>query len=418
MAERQAARWAVRKMSTAGTELVRPSATGVGVTSGNWPTMPTFGSLGRSTTTRSLPKLTFSTSSSRTTVDCRSPIFNAETDLTKQSHEQGPTPPPRRPEANQTSAGLRVPARQNCAMTASWPVVNIDEWTVAGIEKQGRHPHDWLRHGPPPKRTWLFKPARPERERSGGEDVAEKLGCEIARLIGVPAAPVELAIRGGIRGALVEDVRPPNWELQAGRTLMPEAVPDYDPDDPEQRGYSVAAMRKALRRFAPPPQSDLPPEFDAFDAITGYLLFDALIAHGDRHDRNWAVLVPPPGSTASEALCASFDHAASLGFLLTEEARVKRVDQGTVADWAHSGRARRFEHQRGVPRQTLVDLAASAAGLCSPGTGSHWRERILSVDADSIKGLVESAPGLSTHTHRFITELVMINRGRLLDVIR
>lgn len=303
-------------------------------------------------------------------------------------------------------------------MTAPWPVVDIDDWTVAGVEKQGRHPHDWLRKGPPPERTWLFKPARPERERSAGEDVAEKLGCELAGLIGVPAAPVVLASRDGIRGALVEDVRPPNWELQAGRTLMPEAVRDYDPGDPEQRGYSVLTIRDALHRFAPPPQSDLPPEFDAFDTFAGYLLFDALIAHGDRHDRNWAVLVPPPGSTASEALCASFDHAASLGFLLTEAARVQHVEGGTVAEWARSGRARRFEHQRGLRRQTLVDLAAAAVRLCPPGTATYWRERLLSVDVDSIERLVESAPGLSAHTHRFITELVMINRERLLDAIR
>lgn len=302
-------------------------------------------------------------------------------------------------------------------MGEPWAVLTIDVWTVAGVEKQGRHPHDWLRH-PSQPRTWLFKPARSERERSAGEDVAEKLGCEIARLVGVPAAPVELARRDGIRGALVEDVRPPSWELQAGRTLMPEAVPDYDPDDPEQRGYNVLAIREALRRFSPPPQSVLPPEFGAFDAFAGYLAFDALIAHGDRHDRNWAVLVPPPGSNAPEALCASFDHAASLGFLLTEEARVQHVDDGTVANWAHSGRARRFEHRRGVQRQTLVDLAASAVTLCSPDTGTYWRERILSVDSDSIDALVQAAPGLSADTRRFISELVMTNRGRLLDVLR
>ncbi len=257
-------------------------------------------------------------------------------------------------------------------MTAPWDVVDIDDWTVAGVEKQGRHPHDWLRPGPPPARTWLFKPARPERDRSVGEDVAEKLGSEIARLMGVPAAPVTLARRHGARGALVEDVRLPNWELQAGRALMPEVVPDYDPEDPEQRGYNAVAIREALRRFAPPPQATVPAEFAAFDVFAGYLAFDALIAHGDRHDRNWAVLVPPPGSKEQEALCPSFDHAASLGFLLTEEARVRRVEGGTLAAWARSGRARRFEHRRGVRRQTLVELAASAMGLCAPSTRAHW----------------------------------------------
>jgi hypothetical protein len=299
-----------------------------------------------------------------------------------------------------------------------WPVINIDDWAFAGIEKQGRHLHNWFSPGPRPERTWLFKPARVDRHRSAGEDVAEKLGCEMARLIGVPAARVELAVREGIRGALVEDVRPPDWELQAGRSLLPEVVADYDPEDGEHRGYNMEAVREALERFGPPPNSDLPPVFRAFDVFAGYLVFDALIAHVDRHDRNWAVLVPPPGYSATEALCASFDHAASLGLLLTEEARVKHVYEGTVANWALGGRANKFEHSRGSRPQSLVELAALAVTLCPPDTGTHWRHRIVSVDADSIDHLVGSAPELSIETRRFIAELVMINRGRLLDVLR
>jgi hypothetical protein len=303
-------------------------------------------------------------------------------------------------------------------MGEPWPVLNIDDWTFAGIEKQGRHPHDWFRPGPRPARTWLFKPARPERDRSAGEDVAEKLGSEIARVIGVPAAPVELATRHGIRGALVEDVRPPDWELQAGRSLMPEVIPDYNPDDGEHRGYNVESVRDALRRFTAPPGGSLPDEFEAFDVFAGYLVFDALIAHGDRHDRNWAVLVPPPGLDESDALCASFDHAASLGFLLTEGARVRLVASETVAAWARGGRASRFEHRKGSSRQTLVDLAASAIRLCRVPVREYWRSQILSVDAGSLEELVSSAPDLSDVTRRFIVELVIINQGRLLDVLR
>jgi hypothetical protein len=308
-------------------------------------------------------------------------------------------------------------ARQNDAMRVPWPVVSADDWSVAGLESQGQHPHDWLKH-PSRERTWLFKPARPERDRSLSEDVAEKLGSEFAGLIGVPAAPVQLAIRDGVRGALVEDVRLPDWELQAGQALMPEVVPDYDPHDPEQRGHNVAAIREALNRFTAPPGSNLPPEFNAFDTFAGYLVLDALIAHGDRHDRNWAVLVPPPGLPDSEALCASFDHAASLGFTLTEPARAEHLRFGTVSAWAARGRATRFEHRRGDRWSTLVELAGSAVALCTPNTREFWRDRVLSVDPDSIGDMVETAPGLSDITRRFTIELIMVNRGRLLDVLR
>jgi hypothetical protein len=108
-------------------------------------------------------------------------------------------------------------------MLASWPVVPVDDWAIAGIESQGQHVHNWLKH-PSRTRTWLFKPARPERDRSLGEDIAEKLGSELARLVGVPAAPVELAIRDGVRGALVKDVRLPYWERRS-LSWQPSAYP-------------------------------------------------------------------------------------------------------------------------------------------------------------------------------------------------
>lgn len=64
-------------------------------------------------------------------------------------------------------------------MPEPWPVIDADDWTIAGLEGQGQHPHDWLKH-PAHRRTWLFKPARPERDRGTREDIAEKLGSELA----------------------------------------------------------------------------------------------------------------------------------------------------------------------------------------------------------------------------------------------
>ncbi|WP_235746487.1 hypothetical protein, partial [Mycobacterium tuberculosis] len=304
-----------------------------------------------------------------------------------------------------------APARHNCVVPVRWSVVAADDWAVAGLESQGQHPHDWLKH-PSRERTWLFKPARPERDRSLGEDTVEKLGSEMARLVGVPAATVELATRGGVRGALVEDVRLPEWELQAGQALMPEVVIDYDPTDPEARGYNVGSIRQALTRFGSPPGSSMPTSFRAFDAFAGYLLFDALIAHGDRHDRNWAVLVPPPD--VSEP---SFDHAASLGFTLSDELRAEHLRDGTVMKWAERGHASRFEHRKGTRWQTLVDLAGDAIRLCGPSTREYWRERILSLERRTVEDLFASAPGMTETAHRFTVELVKINRERLLDVL-
>lgn len=81
--------------------------------------------------------------------------------------------------------------------------------------------------------------------------------------------------------------------------LLTEVVEDYDPDDPEHRGYNVANIRLALKRFAAPPGSHTPEGFAAFDMFTGYLILDALIANRDRHDRKLGRTSSTPGRARS-----------------------------------------------------------------------------------------------------------------------
>ena len=296
----------------------------------------------------------------------------------------------------------------------AWLTLDADAWILAGVEQQGLHAHEWYRNEAEP-RTWLFKPARPERHRAIGEEIVEKLASELARLIGVPAARVELAAKRSERGVLVEDARPRGWVLQHGKVLMSEAIEAYDSEDQENRGHSPINIQAALQRFRSPPTFDLPPDFSAFDVFAGYLIFDALIAHVDRHDRNWAVLVPPPGSGSPEALCASFDHAASLGFTLSEERIAAHLRDSSLARWASQGKARRFAHARGTSWQSLVALAGGASRLCRDEVRTYWLDRVLSVDRDSVVDIVSPAPGLADVAREFVVELVMVNRGRLLD---
>jgi len=308
----------------------------------------------------------------------------------------------------------RASAGQTALVPKAWLTLDADAWTLAGVEQQGLHAHEWYRNEAEP-RTWLFKPGRPERHRAIGEEIVEKLASELARLVGVPAARVELAAKGAVRGVLVEDARPPDWVLQHGKVLMSEALEAYDSEGQQNRGHSPASVQVALKRFSSPPTFDLPPDFLAFDVFAGYLIFDALIAHVDRHDRNWAVLVSPPGSDLPDALCASFDHAASLGFTESEERLAAHLRDGALARWALKGKARRFEHAPGTPWQTLVALAGDASRLCRDEVRTYWIDRLLSVDRDSVVDVVSSAPDLADVALEFVVELVMVNRGRLLD---
>jgi hypothetical protein len=292
----------------------------------------------------------------------------------------------------------------------------VSAWRIAGEETQGLHPHQWLGHESR-ERTWLFKPLRPDRDRPLGEHVTERIASELARVMGIPSARVDLAHRDDVLGCIVEDVRWSKGSLQPGRVLLPEIVDDYDPEDPERRGHNVVNIRLALERFGAPPGSPTPEGFTAFDVFTGYLIFDALIANGDRHDRNWAVLLRPPGESGADALCGSYDHASSLGFTLSDDERQRRMADGTVASWARRGFARQFEHQRGARRQSLVDLARSAAELCEPDVRDYWLRAVLSVHSDVVGSNLAAAPGLSDVARNFTQEVIMINRDRLSDAL-
>ncbi|MGH3276325.1 MAG: hypothetical protein ACRDNZ_18610 [Streptosporangiaceae bacterium] len=302
-------------------------------------------------------------------------------------------------------------------MTDQWNVVDASSWTLAGEEPQGLRPHVWLSHESR-ERTWLFKYHDVEPDHPLGEDLTEKLASELAGAFGIPAARVDLAVRDRIRGCLVEDLRWSKGSHESGQTLLPEVIEGYNPDDPEHVGHNVANIRRALGCFAAPPASPTPDGFEAFDVFAGYLVFDALIANGDRHDRNWAVLIRPQGTHPPDALCGSYDHASSFGFNMSDEQRRRRLSEGTVESWAKRGAARQFEHRRGQHRQSLVELACSAVALCSSRVQQYWLDAVLSVQPDVVRALLDAAPGLSETTRQFTNEVIMINRGRLRDALQ
>jgi hypothetical protein len=294
--------------------------------------------------------------------------------------------------------------------------IDVSNWEVAGEEPQGLEKHPWLRHESR-ARPWLFKGVDIQEDRPLADDVVEKLASEVAHAIGIPAARVALVTRDSFRGCLVETLRPSKWDFYAGQVLVGALVDDYDPKDSEHRGHSVTTVRRALDGFGPPPGFDATAHLSAFEVFAGYLLFDALIANTDRHDRNWAVLVPPPGRSGPNTLCGSYDHASGLGFNLSDGRRQELLDGRSIAQFASRAAARQFEHIRGAPRRTLLDVAMEALSLCSAAVRIHWRRAILSVERDQLEAIGVMAPDLTDITRRFIIELLTTNRRRVLDAL-
>jgi hypothetical protein len=100
-----------------------------------------------------------------------------------------------------------------------------------------------------------------------------------------------------------------------------------------------------LRDIDPPPSPYIPREFGAFDVFAGYMVLDAWIANRDRHDDNWAILLPPPDSADNLRLSDSYDQSSSLGYNVRESECTARLSQRNgVEQWARKGTAWRFEY--------------------------------------------------------------------------
>lgn len=290
----------------------------------------------------------------------------------------------------------------------SYEIVDVTGWRESHEEAMGSKAKMWLRA--PTDELWLFKRVRGDTERA--EDWPEKVAAELANAFGVPAAEVEFAVHGSERGVISHSMTG-GMDLAHGNELLFARNPQYEKDQrrPEY-GYTLEAVRDALEGCLPPPGWP-EPGWTAGDVFAGYLVFDALIANQDRHHENWGALVDV--IEGQRWLSPSFDHASSLGFMLTDDERRDRLttsDRGrSVEHWAERGKS----HLEGRP--SLVDLARDALAACSDTARQHWITRIGSLEPRTWEEILEKVPRerASDLACKFAARVIAVNRGRLLD---
>jgi hypothetical protein len=297
-----------------------------------------------------------------------------------------------------------------------FPIVDVSSWTIAADETAGAEEKYWIEE-PRAGTWWLFKSVTIKDGHIHGEDWAEKTVSELAAILGIPCARVEMAEREGTQGCIGADLRPAFHELQHGQVLLEECrAPGYvHATGRHHPGHSLENIRVALEGVLPPPQCELGFAATAFDVFAGYLVLDAWVANRDRHDNNWAVLRPVIESPDPLRLCGSYDHANSLGFSL----RAKRLqaELQRVTKWCEKGTAWRFDpgpSADSVP--TLVELAVKALGLASSEARRYWRAQLQAIDHDSILELLERVPRMSDPARMFAGKVLAVNRRRVLDV--
>lgn len=277
---------------------------------------------------------------------------------------------------------------------------------------------------------WLFKYARPNT----GEDWTEKVAAEIAELLGIPHATVDLGEFDGHQGSLSLDLTEGGERGQL--VLGNELLVDLDPEYPAGAGFFHQSEHTVQRVITALAVAGLPREFlqsaneaglkavcTATDLFIGYLMLDALIANQDRHHENWGIIIPGENIETLPELCPSFDHASSFAHNLSDDERNKRLktrDRGYNMK-TFAGKARSALFPAGIGRnRALSPIAAfSEAAKVSPRAAEFWLGQLgLMTDAD-VDDILDSVPSsrMSPVTKDFTRKLIATNKVNLLGLM-
>ena len=140
------------------------------------------------------------------------------------------------------------------------------------------------------------------------EHISEKLAQEIADLLGLKSAKVEIGIFEDRAGSFSYLINGKNETLVEGINFILRKYPTYDRDHlyyvrkNKKRYYCIGMIKESL-------------SFEIFREFLEVMIFDCLIGNSDRHHSNWAVIK----EKGKEKLSPVYDNGSSLACYVREE---------------------------------------------------------------------------------------------------
>ena len=297
-----------------------------------------------------------------------------------------------------------------------YPVVDIPENAPEDVESLGSKYKFWYGGG-----QYLFKEARD----SAGEDWAEKISGEIARILGLPHADYDLGLwkrsGTGVRGVISRNFCGRTENLVLGNELLAQVDRGYAPGVSRFR-VTTHTVDRVLRTIEDLnlgcPLGWIPavPNMHAAELFVGYLFLDALVGNTDRHHENWGVVRTATGNLH---LAPTFDHASSLGCHEIDDNRSKRINSRdsnfTVAAFAARERSALYLNEEST-RPLLVRDAFLIAARRFPAAGKHWLEVLMSISDNELGILVDEVPSppITRVSGEFAKRMLLANKGALL----
>ena len=300
-------------------------------------------------------------------------------------------------------------------------IVPVDSRNSDAPEQLGTKTKFWFKNDA--GRRLLFK----AEERGTGEDWAEKIACEICKLLGLPHVHYELAhdMHRDVPGVICANCAARPGVLILANQLLLERDPAYPADGSRKykvHQHSIDAIVTCLQELKPPSKewmTDVPSNITtALDVFVGYLLLDALIANQDRHHQNWGVVRLPDG----DHLAPTFDHGSALARNLSDEERYDRLqslDKGRqLPHFSTKARSAIYEDVNAAKPMPTLNAATGFAKL-APESAKTWGERLATLDEKTITHLFEEVPTerMSQITREFSVALLLENRRRILGAL-
>jgi len=297
-----------------------------------------------------------------------------------------------------------------------YPIIDIPGDVSSQLEQLGTKAKVWYWNED--DHQVLFKEGRP----GTGENWAEKVCCEICRLLIIPHAEYQLASWGERKGVISPSFVPGDGRLIHGNELLAKFYTDYD----ETRMYQ--ASQHTLRRVIaalevldpqPPIGWQVPADInDAIGVFVGYLMLDALVSNQDRHHENWGLI---NSHKHGLRIAPTFDHASSLGRNETDETRLERLaskDSGRSVEH-FCGRAKSALYKTTTDKRPMGTIFAfQEAAKISPIAGRYWLGRLGDLNLGDFEAILNEVPGseISEPARFFALNMLEINRNRLLSL--
>jgi len=186
-------------------------------------------------------------------------------------------------------------------------MIDFNTWLEykGASEGSGRSEKIWLIN-PKTDTIGLFKYRKSEFTT---EHFSEKLASEIAKLIGIEAAEIEIGKYHSRIGTMSYQILENTFEtrddkmLIEGIRLINNFYPEYNKDTLYDRKnnkyYSISMIKKALESYE---------LIKLFDNVLEMMIFDFLIGNTDRHHSNWALVQ----NNDEFIFCPLYDNGSSL----------------------------------------------------------------------------------------------------------